>query len=123
MERVDMAQHQGFARILEGWRTQSLTYDNAPLGTVIGKSKPFSFASRGFGSSGEHARTSLSDRRSGHGHDPLKAPAERERLAYIVAALWRQGEQRDIPAKAANQFETTAPLPPPLGAASDEPSA
>ncbi len=57
-----------------------------------------------------------------HGHDPLKAPAERERLAYIVAALWRQGEQDDVPAKAAAQFETTAPLLSPLKAASDEPS-
>lgn len=57
-----------------------------------------------------------------HGHDPLKAPGERERLAYIVAALWRQGEQEDLPAKAAEQFETTAPLLSAPRAASAKPS-
>lgn len=57
-----------------------------------------------------------------NGHDPLKAPGERERLAYIVATLWRQGEQEDVPVKAAEQFQTTAPLLPPLKTPSDEPS-
>jgi hypothetical protein len=56
-----------------------------------------------------------------HVRDPLKAPAERERLAYIVAALWQQGEQADIPAKAAEQFDATAPFPSLLGTASGEP--
>lgn len=58
-----------------------------------------------------------------NGHDPLKAPAERERLAYIVAALWRLGEQHDLAGKAAEQFEATAPLLSPLRAERDESSA
>ena len=58
-----------------------------------------------------------------YGRDPLKAPGERERLAYIVATLWRQREQGDVSAKAAEQFETTAPLLSPLRMGSDEPSA
>lgn len=57
-----------------------------------------------------------------HGHDPLKAAAEKERLAYILAALWRQGEQDDLPGKAAEQFEATAPFLSPLGTAGKEPS-
>lgn len=54
----------------------------------------------------EQAWTIVQER---HGHDPLKAPAERERLAHIIAVLWQQGEQHDLPEKAAEQFEATAP--------------
>lgn len=60
--------------------------------------------------------------RERHEHDPLKAPAEKERLAYIVAALWHQGEQDDLPGKAVQQFEATAPLLSPFRTESDEPS-
>ena len=56
-----------------------------------------------------------------HG-DPLRAPAERERLAYIVATLWRHGEHDEVPAKAAEQFEATAPLLSSLKAMDGEPS-
>jgi len=50
-----------------------------------------------------------------HGSDPLNASGERERLAYIVAALWQKGVDERIAERAAEQFELTAPrLTPPL---------
>lgn len=85
---------------------------------------PFSFASPEdlvrLEAALEQAWSILGER---HSHDPLTAPAERERLAYIVAALWRQGEQDDIPGRAAEQFEATAPRLSPLKRENDESSA
>ncbi|RYE34679.1 MAG: hypothetical protein EOP23_03985 [Hyphomicrobiales bacterium] len=67
----------------------------------------------------DQARAIVEARR---GHDPLTAPGEKERLAYIVASMWGQGEQDELPAKAADHFEATAPLLPPLTDATDKPS-
>jgi len=43
-----------------------------------------------------------------HG-DPLASSGERERLAYIVAALWSEGVRDRVAEDAAAKFEATAP--------------
>lgn len=75
---------------------------------------PFSFASPEdlvlLEASLERAWATIVER---HGFDPLKAPGERERLAYIVAALWQQGQSGCVAERAVEQFEATAPTLPP----------
>jgi hypothetical protein len=41
--------------------------------------------------------------------DPLSVPGERERLAYIIAALWQQGVQSRVAETAFEQFVITEP--------------
>lgn len=60
---------------------------------------------------------------SRHGHDPLRAGADKERLAYVVAMLWRQGPDELIAEKAVEHFEATAPVLRPAPTADDETSA
>ncbi|TCR67525.1 hypothetical protein [Bosea sp. BK604] len=52
-----------------------------------------------------------------HGHDPLSAPGARERLAYIVSALWRSGLREGMAEQAFAQFEATTPSLTPTQAA------
>ena len=58
-----------------------------------------------------------------YGHDPLRVAADRERLAYIVAMLWRQGSHEGIAEKAVEHFEATAPLVNPAPTPDDQASA
>lgn len=41
--------------------------------------------------------------------DPLAVPGARERLAYIIAALWQEGITEGIAEQAAETFGATAP--------------
>lgn len=44
-----------------------------------------------------------------HSFDPLAASGARERLAYIVAALWQKGITGGNAEQAAEEFDATAP--------------
>jgi len=44
-----------------------------------------------------------------HSFDPLAASGARERLAYIVAALWQRGIINGNAEQAAEEFDATAP--------------
>lgn len=41
--------------------------------------------------------------------DPPAVPGARERLAYIIAALWQEGLTEEIAEQAAEKFSATAP--------------
>jgi len=71
---------------------------------------PFSFASpeelEALQRSLDRAWARVNER---HNFDPLAAPGARERLAYIVAALWQRGITEANAERAAEEFDATAP--------------
>jgi hypothetical protein len=87
-----------------------------------GSVMPFSFAApedlAQLEASLERAWTMIVKR---YGHDPSSGPAERERLAYVVATLWQPGTRECVAEQAVARFEATAPSLMPLAGADPEP--